>query len=182
MKVKDISFKDYVSLEDRETYDYYLKYGKFKPEDILEIGPFLEHSFGFVKDMQYYASEGLGWEIFLNTISELLDKDIKELSKMSLFDLQKTRLYCIEEVKKINKIESDFLGHDATPEQEQADISRFGSYGPFIQFDKLSDGDLLRFEEIKKLKYDFCFTKLKLEADRDSFMEDYHNVMKNKNK
>lgn len=182
MKVKDISYKDYVSSKEQDQYDYYLRYGKLKPEDVLNIGSFFELPFGFVKDMQYYASEGLDWKTFLETISEQLNRDIKELSNLSIFELQKARLYCIEEVKKVNKIEVDFLGHDTTPEEEQADISRFSSYGAFIQFDKLAEGNLLKFEEIKKLKYDLCFTKLKLEADRDSFMSDYHNIMKKKNK
>jgi hypothetical protein len=182
MKVKDISFKDYLSSEDQETYDYYLNYGKIEPQDTLEIGPFLDHTFEFVKDMQYYCSVGLDWETFLKSMSEVLEKDIKELSNLSLFELQKNRLYCIEEVKKINKIESENLGHDITIEEEQADIARFGSYGAFIQFDKLADGNILKFEKIKKLKYDLCFTKLKLEADRDSFMHDYNKIMVKKNK
>lgn len=182
LAIKDISFKDYLvlNLEDLTLYSYYLEYGNIEAEDTLSIGSFFDRSFGFVKDMQYYCSEGLTWEIFFNEVSKITDYDKKKLGEMSIFKLQKARLYCIDEVKKINKIEVDFLGHASSPEQEQADISRFGPYGAFIQFDKLAEGNILKIEEIKKLKYEVCFTKLKLEADRADFMNDYNQIMSQK--
>jgi hypothetical protein len=180
--VKDITFKDYVELKDRMMYDYYLEYGKLEAEDFFSVGSFFEMSFEFVKDMQYYASIGLSWEKFLEELSKVTGKDLKELSDYSIFDLHKQKLYFIEQVEKINKVESDYLGHAPTPEQVQANIDRFNSYGAFIQYDKLAGGDPLKFEDVKKLKYDFCFTKLKLESDRDSFIEDYQNIMRTKNK
>jgi len=178
--VKDISFREYVELEDHSQYNYYLRYGKIEAEDVFMIGSFLEQTFGFVKDMQFYCSQGLTWEDFFSSISTVIDKTEKELSNISLFTLQKVRLYCIEEITKINEIESNFLGHTPTVEEEQADISRFSSYGAFIQFDQLAGGDILKFKRIEKLKYNFCFTKLKLEADRSNYQQDYNNIVKNK--
>jgi hypothetical protein len=180
VNVKNISYKEYFELKDSTMYDYYLEYGEFEPEDTLNIGSFFDLTFGFVKDMQYYASEGLNWQVFFESVSEVTGKDIKELSDMSLFDLHKCRLYCIEEVKRINEIEVNNLGHQPSAAEERADISRFNSYGPFIQFDKLAGGNVLKFDKIKELKYDFCFTKLKLEADRDSYMEDYQRIISKK--
>ena len=180
MQIKNISFRQYAELEDRAEYDYYLKYGFFDPEDVFNTGKFLDLSFGEVKDMQYYMSSGLTWENFFKALSELKGLNYKELAERSIFDLHKARLYFAEQVSLINSMESDHLGHQATPEETQAGIEMFSSYGAFIQFDKLAGGDPLKYGEIKKLKYDLCFTKLKLEADRNEFNERYHEIIKNK--
>lgn len=181
MKVKNISFRQYAELEDRGAYDYYLKYGFFDPEDIFKIGKFLDLSFGEVKDLQYYTSSGLTWENFFKALSELIKGlEYKELADCSIFDLHKARLYFADQISLINSMESDYLGHQATPEERQAGIEMFSSYGAFIQFDKLAGGDPLKYDEIKKLKYDLCFTKLKLEADRNEFNERYHEIIRNK--
>jgi hypothetical protein len=182
MKIEDISFRDYVNLKDKSRYNFALRYGKFEAHDILKIGSFLDKPFGFVKDMQFYSSVGLNWDVFFSTLKEVLKKDEKELAGMSLFELHRQRLYCIEQVENINKMESEYLGDKPTYEQTIAGIDRFDEYGAFIQFDKLADGNILKFDSIKNLPYDLCFTKLKLEADRDSFIEEWQNIMKNKKK
>jgi hypothetical protein len=183
MIVQDISFKQYLALEDRTNYDYLLAYGKLEPLDLFCIGDFMQQSFEFVKDLQYLAnSSGLDWESYFKEMSKFMDRDIEELADNSVFDLHRSRKYCVEEVRKINKIESDFLGYDPSPEEEQADIRRFSSYGAFLQYDKLAGGILLKYEEVKKLRYDLCFTYLKLLSDKDSFQADYDNVIKNKMK
>jgi len=55
MKIKDISFFDYTKLEgeEREHYDFAIKYGNMKSFDLFQIGSFLECTFGFVKEFQY---------------------------------------------------------------------------------------------------------------------------------
>jgi hypothetical protein len=180
MQVKDLTFKDYASLKDRSQYDLYLRYGNFEPFDVFALGSFLELSFGTVKDFQYYAQQGLTWEIFFKSISELKDISFKALGLKSIFELHKARLYFIEQVTAINNMESDFLGHAPSAEEIQAGIEKFNDYGSFIQFDKLAVWYSLNFEEVGKLEYDFCFTKLKLEADRNEFNEKLNTIYKNK--
>lgn len=180
MKIKNITFKEYVALPDRAEYDYYLKYGFFDPEDIFKIGKFLDLTFGEVKDIQYDCQNGVSWENFFKAIEDLKSMNPKDLSDRSVFDLHKARLYLAEELNLINSMESDYLGHAASAEERQAGIEMFNSYGAFIQFDKLAGGDPLKYDEVKKLKYDLCFTKLKLEADRNEFNEKYVEIIKNK--
>ena len=73
IKVKDINFLEYMvlDLEELTLYNYYLEYGNLESEDTLEIGFFMDHSFGFVKDMQYYVSEGLTWDKFFEAVSKI---------------------------------------------------------------------------------------------------------------
>lgn len=184
VKIVNITFKQYFNLEDRTAYDYALKYGKLPPCDFLGLGSFLERPFGFVKDMQYLAtsSTGLTWSGFFEQLEKLLKISFDKLTDKSLFELYQTRLYCVEEIEKINKTESESLGHSPTPEESAAGLERFAEYKAFIQYDALAAGDLTRFEEIEKLPYSLCFTKLKLEADRDQYDRDYTTILKNKNR
>ena len=182
MRIPNISFKEYVSLPDRAEYDYYLKYGFFEPEDIFNIGKFLELTFGQVKDIQYDAIQagGITWENLVKVLEDTKELNPEELADRSVFELHKFRLYLADEINLINSMESDYLGHAASPEERQAGIEMFSSYGAFIQFDKLAGGDLLKLERVKELKYALCFTKLKLEADRSEFNDKYVEIIKNK--
>lgn len=183
IEIVNITFKQYFNLENREAYDYALKYGKLPACDYLGIGSFLDRTFGFVKDMQYLAtsSTGLTWSGFFEQMEKLLKIPFDKLTERSLFELYQTRLHCIEQVEQINKMEAENLGHVPTPEEAAAGLERFADYKAFIQFDALAAGDLTRFKEIEDLPYSLCFTKLKLEADRDEYQRDYNTILKNKN-
>lgn len=183
MKVPDISFKQYVELEDRTLYDYYLEFGKFIAEDVFKLGPFMDRSFGFVKDIQYYFvydKKGFTWPVFFEEVEKATGESYKSLVNRSIFELQKAILYFKEQIEIINDMESEYLGHAPTGDQIAAGINDFGAYGAFLQFDKLAGGDLLKYEEVKKLDYSFCFTKLKLEADRDGYTERYNKILNTK--
>jgi len=184
MKVQDITFKQYVALQDRTLYDYYLEFGKFAAEDVFKVGPFVDLPFGFVKDIQYhivYSKDGLTWYLFFEEISKLKQVKLIDLADYSIFSIHKAVLYFRDQVGVINDMESNYLGHAATAEERQAGIDRFSSYGPFLQYDRLAGGDLLKFEEIKKLPYSVCFTKLKLDADNAEYQQAYNEILKNKN-
>lgn len=181
MKVKDITFKEYIALADRTDYDFYIEYGKFEPEDIFNLGAFVDRSFEFVKDIQfyfYYDKRGFTWLAFFDEMTKATGKTRDELTDISLFSLYKAMLYIKAQIEMIGTMESDYLGHTPTPQQKAANIDRFSSYGAFLQFDSLAGGDLTKFEVIKKLPYSLCFAKLKLEADRAEFQQDYENIMK----
>ena len=183
VKIKNISFRQYVALEDRTLYDFYLEYGKIEPRDIFKLGSFMDKTFGFVKDIQFYFvydKKGFTWSAFFEEMAKETGLTMLELTDRSIFQLNACMLYIKDQIETINNIESDYLGHAPTPEQKAANIDRFNSYGPFLQFDALAGGDLLKIDEIKKLPYSVCFTKLKLEADRAEFQNDYNKIINDK--
>lgn len=166
MKVINISFKEYVELQDRGQYDFYLRYGNIEPVDYFEIGDYINETFGFVKDMQdYLNSTGLTWEAFIKEMAKKTGKTPEEVAKEPLFFLQQARLHAKAQIEFINEIENKAMSYAPSAAEESADLSVFEKYRAFIQLDKLAGGDVTKIEHIKALPYLVCFTKLSLEAD-----------------
>lgn len=166
LKIPNISFLDYIELPDKAEYNYYLRYGDFKPLDLFNFGDFEDQDFGFVKDMQEHLNHsGLSWQIYFKEVALKTGKSEKEIAKRPLFDLQCSRFFIKEQIERINTLESASLGHTAGQREIEAGIERFQKFRSFIQFDKLAGGDILKFDEIRKITYSICFTKLVLDAE-----------------
>ena len=178
-EVVDISFQDYISLNNRSQYDYYLRYGKLKPLDYFKLGDITEQSYGFVKDMQEYLNySGLTWINYFKTMEEY---GHKINPKDSLFTLQQSRLWLKEQIEFVNKLESDGLGHTPEPDEEVAGIDMFGKYRSFMQLDKLAGGNVTKYDEVRKQPYGTCFTKLKLESDKIEYETRLNKIRTKKN-
>jgi len=176
MKIRDITFIEYVSLDldSKIVYDYYLEYGKHKAVDHFGIGAFVDASFGFVKDLQYYfnsTQEGFTWDDFFKEMSIFTGRGVHDLQHMSIFTLMEVVKYITDQVSIINNMEANYLGYAPDANEVRAGIDKFSEYGGFVQFDSLAQGDLLRYDAIKKLPYSICFTKLKLEVDRSTYQK-----------
>ena len=152
----------------------------FEPLDLFKLGDLTDCQFGFVKDMQDLLNyEGLTWEKFFEEISNYKKITQRRIALMPLFDLHRARLYLKKEVEKINEIESNGLGHSPSSEEESAGINIFEKYRAFLQFDKLTGGDITKIDEIRKLPYSLCFAKLMLEADKAEFES---NLIRSRNR
>ena len=170
IKVPNISFLEYVELDDKTDYNYYLFYGEFKPLDIFKLGDFTDQDFGFVKDMQdYMNSTGLSWQDFFKEMAIKTKKKETTIARMSLFKLQQGRVYIKEQIERINKLENDNLSHTPSHKETSAGIDGFAKFRSFIQFDKLAGGDILKYDEVRKVPYGTCFTKLLLDAETNEF-------------
>lgn len=152
----------------------------FEPLDLFKLGDLTDCQFGFVKDVQDLLNyEGLTWEKFFEEISNYKKITQRRIALMPLFDLHRARLYLKKEVEKINEIESNGLGHNPSAEEESAGINIFEKYRAFLQFDKLTGGDITKIDEIRKLPYSLCFAKLMLEADKAEFES---NLIRSRNR
>lgn len=171
MKVVNITFKQYFELEDKTDYNFYLKYGVFGYSDHFKTGDFSELPFGFVKTAQQIVNskEGLTWDNYFELIQDLIVKSKQELAKEYLFQLHMNRLYIVKEIEKINKMESAALNYKPDSQEVAAGINDFSKFGSFLQFEKLAGGDILKIDEVKKLPYDICFTKLYLDSEKSQF-------------
>jgi hypothetical protein len=185
IKIKDITLFEFLKLKDTSLYTYYLKYGVLEPLNYFNLPSFTELTFSFVKDMQHAytrSSEGLTYQVLIDEIGKLKNISPEEFGNMSIFEMHRFRLHCVEEIEKINNMEEQNLGYSPTAEQVQAGLERFSIYGGFLQYDALAGGDILKIDLVKDLPYQLCFTKLKLDADRANYKQDYDVIMKNKNK
>ena len=177
IKAPNIDFKLYDSLTDRSQYDYYLRYGEFKPANHYEHTELLNSSFGVVKDVQEILNyAGLNWE----ALNELISVNIGD---EPVFNLQQQRTWFKDQVEQINKLEANGLGHKASAEEEAAGLDRFEKYRSFPQLDKLMTWwPQYTKDQIRELDYTFCFTKLKYEADKREFEEDVNRLQRLKHK
>lgn len=168
--LENISFLEYVEKGFDSRYDYALLFGNFEPLDLFSLGDLTNHTFGFVKDIQEILNyEGLTWDRLFDEMSKFLKVDKKSLYQYKFFDLFRFKLFLKKEVEKINELESKAFGHETTIIESEAGIDEFAKYRSFIQLDKLANGDILKYDEIRKQPYFICFTKLKLESDRVEF-------------
>jgi hypothetical protein len=170
MKVRNISYKEYLELSSKEEFNFYLRNGNFEPVDIFKIGSFFDAEFGFVKDMQENFNDAFfSWDEYLKEISKFKNISMIELGKYSIFNIQQSILFCIEELKKINEFENKNLGHVPTHEEIEAGIDVFDKYKSFSQFDSLTCGDILKIDSIREVQYSICIMKLMLDADSHQF-------------
>lgn len=182
MKLINISYTQYYNLDEKRYYNDAFRLGIFEPLDLFEIGNFVDQSFGFVKDWQEILNyEGLSFEKLINEMSLFVSKSKKEIASNSIFDLHRCIIYFVTQIEKINEIESKTLGHTPSNEEVQAGIDIFNKYHSFLQFNSLSGGDLLKFDQIRKLPYSVCLTKLMLDSDSSQFQTNLFKIRNPKN-
>ncbi len=168
---------------DNERVNYVLTYGEFKPVDLFKIGDIIEREFGLVKDVQEAFNYGsLTFEKYLKIMVEYSFTSEKTFYNTSVYDIKSSLVFLTNEIEKINELETESLGRESSAEEKQADSDRFQKYRSFMQFDSLCGGDILKFEQMKKVPYLICFTKMMLEADRAEFNKDLHKIQMRKNK
>lgn len=177
-EVDNISFKIYAQLKDTTEYDYILKYSRLfnVPVDRFNVGELTEKPFGLVKDLQYDLNNGVTWMQLLEYFEKLTDKPVTELSNYGLLELNQFKQFIFEEVAKINEIEKVGLASTIEQDEERAGIDRFSVYGNYIQFVDLANDDILKIEEVKKLKYIDCFMLLKLRHDRNEYQKELFRI------
>ena len=181
--IKNISFAEYIELKDKSEYDFILRHsGLLKtPLDLFGLGDLVDYTFGQVKDIQEVANvEGLKWDSFFAFITEVKGLSDKQQATRPLFDLQRARVYLIQQVEQINKLESTALGNTPDGNEIAAGVEKFAEYRAFLQYDTLTNGDVTKIDEVKKQPYLNCFLKLKLNADRAAYSERLNNILKRK--
>lgn len=179
---ENIPFNQYLVHHKREDYDTAIKFGIVKAKDIFEIGDLMELTFGEVKDIQYLINYGCDWKQFLEWVAQVKDIELEIIGSAPVFDVVQGRQYVVEQVAKVNKMESDNLGHEPTVDEQRADISRFQKFKTFPQFDQLTKGKLWKRDKIRKLPYMLCFTKLLYEATKAAYQVEYNRIIARKNK
>ena len=176
MELENITFIQYLNLKDKSIYDYVSNYSRVlnKPEDIFKIGDFTKLTFGQVKDAQFTFKNGVYWHDLINFVSYIKNISHQKISNNKFFTLCKVRRFIEEQLNEIYKLELNIY-HDVSNLDESAGIDSLNKYGVLIQIDKLAGGDILKYDAIKNLPYNLCFTKLMMDKDIELY-----NIQKNK--
>lgn len=179
IELKNTPFTEFLNLqgEQAQNYVFALQYGIFEGKDYFDFGEISEQSFGFVKDLQDLLFHGLTFKNCIEFISEKTEKDLDEIAKIPIFNLHQQRLYFRDSVEKINNIERIALVSSIKGIEDAAGIDVFNDYRSFLQYDALAGGDVTKFDEISKLPYNVCLTKLKLQKDRADYEKRLSEMM-----
>lgn len=176
---KDITFKEYLDLDDKSVYNYAANYSRvFNIEkDIFAFGEFEKLPFITVKDLQYKFGNNINWLEFINFVSEDKQKSIKVLADKTFLQWCNFRAYVEQSLLRIARYEAQLV-YEATAEDEEAGIDNLSVFGVLIQIDKLAGGDITKYEIIKQMPYEDCFTKLLM----DMRIEEYNAELNRRRK
>ena len=176
MIIENITFLEYTLLygEDRDRYDFSIRYDITlnTPVDHLEFGDFFKLPCGLIKDTQESLGEKSLVECLENFIFELKNIDKKEVARFDLIKFCQIKSYFVDQMKTINEVENISLGSTPpTDKQIRAGINEFQKLGNYLQFSDLCGGDILKFDQIRKLPYELFF----LELLKRKIKSDYEN-------
>lgn len=76
-------------------------------------------------------------------------------------------LWLIDEMKTIRELESTYLRSDPDVKLLQAGINKLDQFGLMNTLDSLSKGDVLKYDEVRKLPYNIVFDKQYLEVTKN---------------
>lgn len=171
LKLDNISFKEYVELQDKTEYDFAIEYSKQfkKEEDIFGIGNFTQLEFGIVKDLQYDIQNGLLWSKMLEYMSLLSNKKIEEIYTLKLLKVIRFRNYIVNQIKFIVDIEDKTLSYEPSSDELKAGISELNKYGVYNQFLTIAGNDPLKIDAVRKMKYEDAFVFLCYQKDHSDF-------------
>lgn len=151
----------------KEDFDFLKKNGK--RSSILfnfDFESIINNSWGFVKEtipdsllksdienLIFLFAKDRGINLFLNDVSNL---QVKEA--MSFF------LWLLDEIKSLKELESTYLVSEPDAKMLQAGINELDKFGFKNTLDNLAKGDVLKYDEIKKLPYHVIFDKQYMEV------------------
>jgi len=174
IELKNITFHQYLNLEDRSEYDFAINYAEsfLEPKDIFSIGSFTQLEFGLVKDLQQDISQGMTWDKMLEYMCLLTGKKELAFYNLSLLKIIQFRNYIVNEIKQIVEIENQVLSYDPSEDEIQAGIDKLSVFGVYSQLLSVANGDPLKVDSVRKMKYEdafvfLCYQKMSSDFERD---------------
>ena len=162
----DIAYNQYVTMSEDKKRDYIflVDFGifdgeKLKEDDYIYGKPLSELSWGKVKTFMTLYSTGDIQQIMQDIMDELSLEYILGMKAWAVIlsfrkilrDIE--NLIDIENRTLVSQFPSEFSGL-----AEQVDFTMFNT--EYFQLNDLADGDITKFEEIRKMQYKECFVQL----------------------
>lgn len=176
IELSPITVNEYLVLEDKSEYDFAMKFAFIFKEPIDEygIGDMMEQSFGFIKDFQYEIEQGFSFNKLINLIAET--KKIDDIGNQPLDKFMRFANYLITSIEQIVDVENESLAHDPEPEEIEAGMDRFNGLGVYLQIRSLTNGDVTKFDQVRKLPYSLCFTEMYTAKQMSDYQKDLMKI------
>lgn len=160
--IKTLTYKQYFDCN-TDDIEFIIKYdNNFSiPIDTFNVGDIMELPFGLVKDCQELFTKEFHIQELFNIILEYNILHIDNISDKPIIEIYQFVNYVKQEIEKINLTEREKLaGNQVTDEQIEAGIEDFDELGIYLQFNELTNGDVTKFEAVRKTKYSICLLEL----------------------
>ena len=171
MQIKNINLKDYLCLYGEELYEYdwVIEYSEQFNTPVNQFGvDLMKCTFGFVKDLQYYLSNGLTWQQLIEMVSEEIKVALLDYDILKVFQFRK---YLIAEVEKIIEIEGIALDSGYSQDDERAGIERLAPFGVYAQIRQYAITFNQTIAWARAQTYEDAFTELAYQAAIDSYQK-----------
>lgn len=182
MYIVNYTYNEFLELADAEQVELTILAVRYveefnKPADVLNIGPFVNLSFGFVKDVQHaFNSDEMDFAKFIELLKQA---GIENVGELPIFDLRREMLYFAKQIELINTAERSLVG-SPTFEEMAADATAISKMGAFVQFSELAGGDVSKIESVKAAQYGICFAELKLRHERSEYSKRLTKIIQKK--
>ena len=137
-------------------------------------------TFEDVKETQYKLKKQIDYKTMIEIVARQIKGDLLNVDAHIFFGT----FYGINKsILEITEIENNALGHQPTGDEIIAseEVGGFESFGYIPELDRLAGGDLLKYDEIRKLKWSDCFTKLAYESRQNKYQNKMIELMHKKN-
>ena len=174
MELLIITLKEYIELEDKSEYDFFMKYSIVlnTPVDHFGLKDMSEtQTFGMIKDLQYDLSEGLNWYQIIDYLGKLTNQ--KNIQNITIDKICQQWKYITSEINRISEIEDIALAYYPTDEEKQAGIDKLSSLGIYLQIRNIAISLNMTIDQVKNIPYTEGF----LELVTQKKLSDYENSL-----
>jgi len=137
-------------------------------------------TFEAVKETQYQLKRQLDYKSMIEIVSRQINTDILSIDAHVFFG---TFNGIAKSILEITEIENNALGHTPTGDEMIAseEVGGFESFGYLPELDRLANGDILKYDAIKKQSWSDCFAKLAYESRQNRYQNKMMELIHKKN-
>ena len=137
-------------------------------------------TFEDVKETQYQLKKQIDYKTMIEIVNRQIKKDIFEIDAHVFFG---TFNGIAKSILEITDIENNALGHTPTGDEMIAseEVGGFESFGYLPELDRLANGDILKYDAIRKLSWSECFSKLAYDSRQSRYQNKIIELMHKKN-
>lgn len=91
-------------------------------------------------------------------------------------------LWCMDELESISEMERDALKSPTDSDLVAAGVDRLDKFGELNIIDAIASGDVLKWDAVKKLPYEYVFAKQYMMVESRAVSKDYEKIIREKSK
>ena len=175
MQIEKFSLYEFLLLHEEKKEEMLLIYKHVKIEVDCKNWLWID-----VKETQHTLKKQITYQIIIDIVSKQIKSELLTIDAHVFFA---TFNAISKSVLEITEIENNAMWHVPTANEMIAseEVGGFEAFGYLPELDKLAGGDILKYEAIKRLSWDDCFSKLAYDARNTKYQNKIIDLMNKKN-